>query len=68
MSEVNRRIEVARLKPGDAVALAGCSGQRFQVINTDDPALLVLKSGTGTEFRAGRMTITEIFPSAEVIA
>lgn len=52
---------VSKIRPGDRVLLTGWK-QPLEVVSTDDRALLTVLSPEGREFKAGRMTIEQVFP------
>ena len=58
MNETMQLIDTHQIQPGDHVEVVGMGGRWFEVIATDDPALLRLRTDTGKEFSAGRVTVT----------
>lgn len=62
MNEMAKRIESATIRIGDHVLIAGWPPHALEVIDTTDPALLVVIGPTGRELKVGRLTVAVILP------
>lgn len=63
MTTAQRRIEVAKIKPGDHVTISGWPPAHFEVVDGSDPALLVIRAPTGRELKIGRQCVAAIVPA-----
>lgn len=65
MNEAQRKVDAAQIRTGDLVMIAGWPPAHFEVLDTSDPALLVVRAPTGRELKVGRQAVCVVTPQPE---
>lgn len=58
--EAQRIVELAQIRPGDHITVAGWPPDHLEVIDTSDRALLTVRAPTGRELKIGRHCVGSI--------